>query len=140
MESLELVKTTIRLEFKRENKTFMEGENREAALARDATYDIVDSYFPFWWQLGHLKFLLATSAGRHCQLEKAVYSTDLSEIRLLSHRVNLRSASDLSKSTLTSNPTPFSVDSVSCLVLSGGPTTLSSYVNTWSPLGTTCPA
>ena len=45
----ELAKAAIWQEFKRDNKTLKEGDNKEAILARALTYELVDSYFPSWW-------------------------------------------------------------------------------------------
>ena len=48
---------------------------------------------------------------KHFHSGNAVYSTELSEIRALSHKANRRIASDLSMSTPTRSRTPSSVDS-----------------------------
>lgn len=43
-----LTKAANRPEFKRENKTFKEGENKDVILVRVSTYEFVDLYFPQW--------------------------------------------------------------------------------------------
>ena len=108
----ELAKAAPRQEFKRDNKTFKEGDNKEAILARALSYEFVDSYFPSWLAtFCYLGLPAGDKCRKHFQSGKAVCSTDLGEIRSLSHRANRRTAFDLSISSPTKSLTPSSVDS-----------------------------
>ena len=92
-----LVKAAIRQEFKRDNKTFKEGENKEAILARASWYEFVDSYFPLWGvTFSYLGLPAGNKCRKHFQSGKAVCSTDLGKIRSLSYGANRRTASGLS--------------------------------------------
>jgi hypothetical protein len=62
--ALDLAKAAVRQEFKRDSRTFKEGEHREAILQRAVTYDFQESYFPPWW----LTFVyLGMPAGECCR-------------------------------------------------------------------------
>ena len=79
---------------------------------RALSYEFVDSYFPSWWAtFCYLGLLAGDKCRKHFQSGKAVCSTDLGEIRSLSHRANRRTSSDLSMSTPTRSLTPSLVDS-----------------------------
>ena len=56
----ELAKAPIRQEFKRDNTTFKEGENKEAILTRALSYEFVDSFFPPWWTASDLSMSTPT--------------------------------------------------------------------------------
>jgi hypothetical protein len=90
--AIDLAKAAIRQEFKRDGRSFKEGDNRDVILQRAVTYDFQESYFPPWW----LTFVyLGMPAGHNCRKQfqsgKAVLDqTDLNAIRIMSGKVNRR--------------------------------------------------